>query len=303
MGTATSFTAVSGETLFAKTGLVLFGPENGPIIRGAQSSAQLYDIPLAVFRSAEIATRFPAFAASAGDIAVFEPGAGWLAVERCVRTMAALAKAQGATILENTPVKSWSRAGGSVSVETVSGIFKAKRLIITAGVWSADFLPAVRGRIDVRRVPVGWFAPRSAAALAMPCFGFEGPNGFFYGFPPQMPRGLKIGLHLPGDPVADPAALDRSLRPGDAAPLEAFVAAHLPQIAPQITAHSVCMYEMSPDEHFIVDKDGEDVTYAAGFSGHGFKFAPVIGDVLAELALTGGTRHPVDFLRHRWAAS
>ncbi len=293
--------AESGEALFARTGLVLFGPETGPILRGAQDSARLYGIPLEVFAGKEAAARFPAFTADPGDIAVYEPGAGWLAVERCVRTLAGLATKHGAEIREGVHVESWTADGRGVAVRTSHGEFKARRLVITAGAWSADFLARVRGKIAVRRVPVAWFAPRGAAP-AMPCFGFEDPRGFFYGFPPLSAQGVKVGLHLPGAAVADPAKLDRALHDDDVAPLAAFLAARLPWVDPRPRAHSVCMYSMSPDEHFIVDRDSDRVTYAAGFSGHGFKFAPVIGELLADLALDGATGRPAEFLRHRWPA-
>jgi sarcosine oxidase len=289
----------SGKRLFTQTGLVLFGPEEAPTIRGAQLSAKLYDVPIDVVgRSAAAAVRWPEFRVAPGDIAVYEPTGGLLAVEDCIKTMAGLAKARGARIVENTTASAWSRGARGVVVTTDQGAFEAPKLVVTAGAWSADLLPQVAGMIDVRRVPVAWFEPRAAVPAGMPCFGFEAEAGFFYGFPPQTARGVKIGLHVAGERVTDPLTLDRTLREDDARPLEDFVAAHLPWLEPRVKEHSVCMYSLSPDQHFIIDQDGAALTYAAGFSGHGFKFASVIGAVLADLALHGDTPHPIGFLRH-----
>lgn len=293
--------AEAGIDLFFKTGLVIFGPENGAIVRGAQESARLHDIPLTVFNERDAAKQFPAFQIPPQNIGVYEPGAGWLAVEACVRTMASQAQKHGASIVDHTHVERWEHTDNGVAVHTDHGIYHAPRLIITAGAWSPQFLTGVRDKIDVRRVPVAWFAPRTPAP-AMPCFAYETSQGFFYGFPPQA-RGLKLGLHVPGRPVLDPVCLDRTMHSDDAAPLERFVAEHLTWVNPCIQEHSVCMYSMSPDEHFIIDQDGSAVTYAAGFSGHGFKFATVIGAILADVALTGSTSHPISFLRQRWPAS
>lgn len=291
--------AESGEKLFTKNGLVLFGPPDCMTVSGARESARLHGIPIELADPRD----FPAFSASPGDVALYEPGAGWLAVEACVRTMAGLARKRGAEIREHARVESWREVGGGVEVKAAGETFTAKRLVVTAGAWSAEQLPGMRRKIDVRRVPVAWFNAKGQVPEDLPCFGFEGPAGFFYGFPPHGPRGIKVGFHTPGSPVADPALLDRALHPADAAPLEAFVRRHLPFADPLVAAHSVCMYAMSPDEHFIIDRSGAAVTYAAGFSGHGFKFASVIGDLLADLALDGATRHPAGFLKYRWRDS
>jgi glycine/D-amino acid oxidase-like deaminating enzyme len=127
---------------------------------------------------------------------------------------------------------------------------------------------------------------------------FETPRGIYYGFPQIDDLGVKVAEHTGGRVVADPLGVDRQLDPADQLRLEWFLAQHLPEVSSRCTRHSVCMYTMSRDEHFILDAHPEhpQVAFAAGLSGHGFKFTCVLGEALAELALHGKTGLPVGFL-------
>jgi glycine/D-amino acid oxidase-like deaminating enzyme len=129
-------------------------------------------------------------------------------------------------------------------------------------------------------------------------FCFDTASGFFYGFPSFDGHTVKVGEHTGGEPIDRPEELDRTLRPQDLAPLEAFLARHLPLSTNQVAQHSVCMYTMTPDEHFVIDRHPRhgNVWIACGFSGHGFKFASVIGSVLADLVTHGRTSEPIGFL-------
>jgi glycine/D-amino acid oxidase-like deaminating enzyme len=131
-----------------------------------------------------------------------------------------------------------------------------------------------------------------------PCYLFELPAGVFYGFPVIDERGLKAAEHSGGDLVTDPLTVDRSLKGEDRSPVETFLHSHLPAARTPCREHSVCLYTMSPDEHFIVDRYPEDprIAFAAGLSGHGFKFAPVLGKILADLTVDGSTDCAADFL-------
>ncbi|MFQ5495743.1 MAG: FAD-dependent oxidoreductase, partial [Phycisphaerae bacterium] len=131
-----------------------------------------------------------------------------------------------------------------------------------------------------------------------PVFCFDTADGFFYGFPATDSDGLKVGEHSGGEEIADPDRLDRSLHPHDTDRVCGFVQRHLSGVDLTPHSHSVCMYTMTPDEHFVVDRHPRfaNVFLAAGFSGHGFKFAPVIGSVMADLVTAGRTDTPIGFL-------
>jgi sarcosine oxidase len=153
----------------------------------------------------------------------------------------------------------------------------------------------------VRRKPLFWFATNSPiyrAESGCPAFLYEMPDGVFYGFPELEAGEIKIAEHSGGDVVNDPLSVNRELHPADQARLESFITACLPNVSLRRTAHAVCMYTMSADEHFIVDRlpDDNRISFAAGLSGHGFKFAPVLGEALASLALDGHTDLPIEFL-------
>jgi glycine/D-amino acid oxidase-like deaminating enzyme len=136
------------------------------------------------------------------------------------------------------------------------------------------------------------------AETGFPVWLFETPAGVFYGFPEIDAKGLKVAEHTHGSPIETPLQLDRHLLATDRQPIDAFLQAHLPGVAETCQHHKVCMYTMSADQHFIVDRhpDDERVCFVAGLSGHGFKFATVLGEAMADLALTGTTTQPIGFL-------
>lgn len=290
--------------LFHKNGLLIVGPDVArSIVHGVKLSAELHGIPIDAMTGAEAQRRFPWFTVPAGREAVFEPGAGYLEVEACVRAHAQLAIGAGATIKTQEPAIALEASAHGVKVKTVNGTYEAGQLVITAGPWSARFLPRLETKLAVRRVPLFWFAAdgQMHAEAGAPCFGFELEQGFFYGVPAISPRGVKVGLHVPGDVVTNPASLDRSVHQSELAVVRGFVARCLPHVTQTLVHHAACMYTMTPDEDFIVDRTGR-VSFFAGSSGHGFKFASVMGEVLADLALDGQTRHSVEFLRQRWTS-
>lgn len=292
----------TGRIVFHQNGLVVYGPKSGTIMQGIRRSSAEHGVPITEYEAKQAAAAFPEYEPEPGHEALFEPGAGYLEVEAAVTAQAWAASQLGADIREKEPALALDPAPGGVRVSTYKGTYEAARVVVTAGAWSAGFLDRIRPQLKVHRVPLVWFDSddRYDAATGLPCFGFELESGFYYGVPRVSPRGVKVGLHRPGDVVKDPAKVDRELRPDDLAPLLTFIKSCLPGVKPVHTHHVVCMYTMTPDEHFVLDTNGS-VTYAAGFSGHGFKFAPVIGEALADLALVGSTALPIDFLRPRWA--
>jgi sarcosine oxidase len=288
------------RTLFAETGVVAIGPSNGVVVPGTLSAAKQHSLQVEQLSATDIERRWPAMRVPEGLVGVFERRAGLLHVEQCVGAAVEAAHRAGAQLLTGVEVLGWS-AGGDLRVNTTAGEFQTAHLIVTAGAWAGSLLRQLDLKLEVRRKTLMWHPcdePRTRAEAGFPCFLFELPHGVFYGFPVIDSRGLKAAEHSGGEIVADPLTVDRALRASDRAPVESFLRTHLPAAKTPCTEHVVCMYTMSPDEHFIVDHHPEDprIVFAAGLSGHGFKFTAVLGKVLAEMAIDGTTTLPVEFL-------
>ncbi|HEX6984310.1 MAG TPA: N-methyl-L-tryptophan oxidase [Planctomycetaceae bacterium] len=289
----------AGRPLFRRCGLILSGPPEGEVIAGSRSAAGRHDIPIESLDRDSAATRFRRFRFPEGHRIVFEPGAGYLLVEECVRAHAEAAVRLGAKVRTGETVLGWSADASGVRVRTDRGEYVAGSAVVTAGAWAAGLLTDLAAPLTVLRKVTTWhrvpegFGPDDGT----PTYLFDLGGRCFYGFPSLDGRTIKVAEHTGGEPVADPLTVDRSLRPEDAAPLADFLRAALPAADPEPVRHSVCLYTMSPDGHFLVGRRPDaPVAFAAGLSGHGFKFAPVLGEALADLALDGRTRHPVGFL-------
>lgn len=299
----------TGRQLYHETGLVEIGPPDGIVVPGTLIAAAKHSLSVERLSAAEVADAWPALRLSKGMEGVFERHAGYLLVEDCVRSHLDAARAAGAEILTNTEVYSYDADNRGVHVETSQGSFSAGRLIIAAGPWASPILNASATansalkniRLAVRRKSLFWFqcdAPEYEATSGMPVFLFELRSGVYYGFPKLDVRGVKVAEHSGGLSIEDPLLVDRAIDIQEQQRLIGFLAAHLPGVSHQVLDHAVCLYTMSPDEHFIIDHapDHRNVVFVAGLSGHGFKFAPVLGAALADLAINGKSALPIDFL-------
>jgi monomeric sarcosine oxidase len=305
----------ASEELLREIGLLQVGPADGVVVPGVIGAAAKHGLHVERVTPAEISKQWPAFRAPEDLAGAFEPRGGMLRVERCVAACANAAKKSGANFVHGVEVFDWS-AGDDIRVRTSAGEFTTGKLVVSAGAWAGTLLsqafaaippqpgafPGGEGiGLEVRRKVVMWFDgdPKLLSVDAScPAFLFELPNGVFYGLPGIDGRGLKAGDHSKGDVVADPIAVDRALRAEDRTPVEQFLAQCIPTARTPCMTHSVCLYTMSPDENFIVDRMPDDprIVFAAGLSGHGFKFAPVLGEALADLATEGKTNLPIGFL-------
>jgi monomeric sarcosine oxidase len=234
-------------------------------------------------------------------VGVYEPAAGYLLVEDCVQAHLDSARAAGADLLTDTEVHRWSASENEVRVRTSNAEIAADRLIVAAGAWAGRMLADLNIPLTIRRKSLFWFESRSAVydvAAGFPVFLFELPDGVFYGFPKLDERGVKFAEHSGGRVLDDPLRVERSIDPEEQHRLLDVLPELLPGVSTHVTDHTTCLYTMSPDEHFIVDRHPRhaSVVFAAGLSGHGFKFAPVLGRALADLALEGGTDLPIRFL-------
>ncbi len=288
----------TGKHLFHRTGLVLFGPKgNSRVLAGVREAAGKYGIPTETFDSKEAAKRYPFLKIGGDDEAILEPGAGYLEVERCVAAQAGLAVRDGAEIRTGCKVLGWDATKDGVVVTLASGKVEVDRLVITSGAWARDLLAALGVSLSVHRNLLFWYSAPDWYAKGA-CWAFERGRNFFYGFPKSNAYGVKVANHVPGRPLERPEDLSTSGWESDESTVRAFLKETLPELAWPPSKVAACMYELSPDEHFIVDRHPAhpNVVVGAGFSGHGFKFSPVMGEALADLAESGSTQHPIGFL-------
>ena len=294
--------AAAGATLVHRTGLLLMGAADGTVIRGVQRAAQTHKLDIQELSLKDVRKQFPGFAPSDEMSALFEADAGYLAVEDCVRVHVEQARAEGATLQIGDRVTRWSARSDGVVVQTSGDTHRADHLVICPGAWAGTLLADLHLPLCVRRKVVFWVdaadGPYSVRD-GWPTFCFDTREGFFYGFPIVDQDGMKVAEHTGGDIVNDAASIDRVVHDADFKPVSSFIDRYLPAATTQIRKHAVCMYTMTPDDHFIVDRHPayDNVYIAAGFSGHGFKFAPVIGSALADLVTTGRTHEPIEFLK------
>ena len=302
----------SRRQLFWRCGLMLAGPASGEAIPGARLSARQHGLTIEDLSPAAAQRRWSGFRVPSDFDVVFEPDAGFLRVEDCVRTHLDRAVAHGAVLHLDNPIIEWSSTGREVRVRTARQEFVAASLIITAGAWATSVLSDLKLPLQVLRKPIFWHestAREYDLASGMPTFYFEIPfveqasrpavtHRAFYGFPSLDSQVLKVAEHTGGAVVDDPLAVDRSCHDTDILPIANFLKACLPGVRPLPTRHSVCMYTITPDRHFIVDRhpDFANVVVGCGFSGHGFKFTTVLGEALADLATDGTTNLPIGFL-------
>ena len=319
--------ALTGQPLLHRTGGLYLGPPTGGLVAGSLASARQHGLAHERLSAVALGERFPEFRVPPSWAAVHEPAAGFLRPEAVVAAYADLARRHGAEIREHEPVLGWAddRPGasgplgsGDLLVRTARGVYRTGRLVVCGGAWSGRLLAGLGVPLVVTRQVLGWVRPAAVEPFALgrfPVWAAENPDGtLLYGFP-VLPgeRTLKVAWHGPGTPT-DPDTVDRTTSGADAATFLPALPHLLPGVfgrgggpdrgpadasAGAVADMKVCLYTNSPDHHFVIDRHPRDprVTVACGFSGHGFKFASVVGVVLAGLALDGATPLPTAFLK------
>ena len=291
------------ERLLITTGSLEGGPENGPMFRGALRAAEEHELTHEVLDAFHIQERYPAYRGLSADTrAIFQPDGGFLLAERTILAHVNVALRYGADLRFRQRVLGWRATDDGVAVDTEAGIEEADRLVICAGAWARALVPSLRDLAVPERQVLAWLQPLRPelfAPDAFPVFVLEVEEGSFYGFPVHDVPGFKFGkFHHLGQPI-DPDDLDRSARPEDEQLLRGFAERYFPAGAGPTLMLKACMFVNSPDEHFIIDTLPESpaVSIAAGFSGHGYKFCSVVGEILADLAERGETRHDTELFR------
>ena len=294
----------SAQTLFHRTGGLYIGMRGKEFIEGAMASARDHGLAHQLLNHREIEKRYPAFVVPETHEGFFEEAAGFLVPEAVMSAHITGTLSHGAQLRGHVRAEGWETdSQGIVQVRTANETFCAKHLLITAGAWTKDCLTDLDLGLKVTRQTWGWFWPQEPDIFALgnsPCWFYESPHGGgHYGFP-MMPNdpGFKLAWHHPSSIVTTPDTIERQALPEDEAKLRSFLQKHIPSAEGNLLAIRTCMYANSPDGHFIIDKHpkSDRVTFACGFSGHGFKFASVMGEILADLATEGSTDHPIGFL-------
>lgn len=289
-------------TLLIITGGVMIGPPNGELVTGTLASARQHRLRHEVLSAAELRQRFPAFQPDDQTVGVAEPRAGVLFPEECVRAHLDGAARAGAELRFEEPVIRWTVDRDAVWVTTPHATYTAGHLVITVGPWAPEILHETGLPLVVERNVMYWFQPERAELLApprFPVFIYEyARSRFFYGFPMLRGEGVKVAHHHSGE-FCTPQTIRREVSDAEVERMRALLTRHLPTANGPLLSIATCMYTNTPDGHFVIDRHPAwpQVTIACGFSGHGFKFASVVGEILADLALDGRTRHPIDLFR------
>jgi len=294
--------AASATKLLHITGIVEIGPPDGEVVKGTLAASRQHNLPHEVMDAAEIMRRFPAFKIPSPFVGVFQPDGGFVTVEPAITTLTAMAQAAGAELQLGVTVHSVTPHGSGVRIATSRGDIETRTAIVAAGPWVTQLLPDLPVSLRVTRQVMSWFQPIDQILFGserFPVFLLESRHGVHYGFPPSATGLVKIAKHHHRDETVDPDRVDRVISAADEALIRAALADHIPAANGTLAAAKTCLYTVTPDHDFIVDRipDAPNIVVASPCSGHGFKFAPVIGEILADLATAGGTGHDISRFR------
>lgn len=297
--------ADSGRDVYRMTGGLFLGPADCLTVAGSLRASREWGLPHELLDHKEVRARFPNFTPQPGDVALYEANAGFARPELTVQAHLQLAEKAGATLRFDTEVIGWSESSGGVTVRTPGETFTAGQLVICPGAWASQLLAEFRIPITVERQVLYWLDPVGGTApfVDHPIFIDENASGMqIYGFPAiDGPRGgVKVAFFRKGVECT-PDTIDRTVHAHEVREMRDRAAELLPALDGPCVHSATCMYANTPDQHFVIARhpDSEHVTVACGFSGHGFKFVPVVGEILADLATTGATAHPISLFDPR----
>ena len=294
---------ITGRELLVVTGSVDASPADDPLFNGALAAARQHGLPHEVLRGTEVNARFPGYRLPANHRAVFQPEGGLVASERAIVAHVEAAQAMGADIRAREPMLNWEAAGGGVRVVTAKGEYRADRLVLTTGAWIGEHATALAGRAVPERQVLAWLQPDDPALFSpqrFPVFNLQVDEGRYYGLPVYDVPGFKFGCYHHRGEQGPADTVSREPDADDEALLRRFAERYFPRGAGATLALRSCLFTNTRDEHFIVDHlpGHANVVVASPCSGHGYKFASVMGEIIADLASGDGrTTHDIAFLR------
>ncbi len=295
----------TGEEILRITGVLSVGEESSEILAGTRRAAKEHGLAVKSLSRRELTTRYPTLKLLKDEVAIFETDGGVLNPELAVGAHLKVAEATGAQLCFGVAMESWHRTGNGFELRLSNGtsVFTNK-LVLALGPWFRETLESLGVPIRVQRNIQAWFSPATNAydAPAFPAFLLDrrGLPAPLYGFP-DFGDGIKAAFHGLGD-LTDAQHVNRAIDLSrDVQPIAREMEKWMPGAAKTFREAKACMYTLTPDGHFVIDRHPEyaDLFLCGGFSGHGFKFAPVVGEIAAELALDGGSRHDIEFLSLR----
>jgi sarcosine oxidase len=296
----------AGVPLLHTTGALMIGSPNGQLVPRSADSARQFHLPHDLLSSSDLRRRWPVLHVSDDTIALLEHQAGYLVPELCIEQQLRQAARHGAELHFNEPVLDFTANASGVTVRTARGSFTAAHLIVTAGPWAPQLLADAQLPLRVTRQVLFWFQPEGSLDAfrpdrsqgRFPIYMWETQPGepMLYGFPLTGPdaEGVKVALHG-SEETGTPDTIDRTVRPDDEQRIRRRLATTLPALSGRLIRAETCLYTMTPDENFVIGPHPGNpaITLALGFSGHGFKFAPVIGELLGQLVTEGKTSHDI----------
>jgi sarcosine oxidase len=285
----------SASELLTPIGGLMIGLPDGPLVSGSLRSAHQFRLPHRVLSRAAMATQYPQHKLGAGDVAILDELAGVLRAEQSIAAAIALARDRAAIIHSRAVVQRIEATSTHVDIGVGSETFRVRHAVVCAGPWLPELISPPGIEFAIERQVMTWFkssSPDLFAASRFPAFVRELADGRIgFGIPDMGDGLIKVGIHHGAGDIVHPDSVDRSVHPRDSEATEAYAAATIDGLLPSVAKATVCLYTNSPDEHFVIGEmpGAPNVTIVSPCSGHGFKFAPVIGDIVADLALNGGT--------------
>jgi sarcosine oxidase len=295
--------AAAGAPLFHRTGILEIGRPDEMLVAGVRQAAAEHGIAHEVLSASATMRRFPVWHLPADFVAVHQADGGYLIPEAAIAALVARGRAHGGVLIEQARVTGLVPQAGHVTVRTDQARYEAGSVIVAAGAWLPQLVPDLAAHLTVERRVLGWFAPRDPAAFAperFPVFILQDGGDFWYGFPTHGTPTVKVAHHWHGRVAVDPDRFDRTaFSPADEGLIRPVLTRFLPGADGPLTDMAACLYTMTANEHFILDTLPADprIVIASPCSGHGFKFAPVTGEILADLATHGTTRHDIGLFR------
>ena len=295
--------------LLLQTGGLMIGAPDSIVFTGAKHSAETHGLPHEILTASAVRKRFPALHPNDDMLAVLEPRAGILFPERCIAAHLSLASRHGANLRTEEPVVRWTTSEHGVEVVTTKGTYRAAQMILSAGSWARELLPDLNPPLTIERQVLFWFEPKTAPEHFYPerCpihlwqIGGDEGRRFFYGFP-DLGEGMKIAWHHDGSNVS-PDFVSRDVAPAEVESMRGLLRRYLPQADGRLRSAAVCLYTNTPDEHFWIDRHPAhpQVIIASPCSGHGFKFASAVGEILTDLAIHGKSHFDLGLFGNRWS--
>ena len=293
----------SGRSLLELCGGLYIGDPDSPVFTGSLASARIHGLDHEVLDAAEINARFPTMRPAEHALGLYEANAGYVRPEETVLANVDVARRHGADLRFAEPVTHWAATpAGGVEVVTPQGRYAADRLVLTPGAWVPDLLPRARS-IAVERQVFYWIEPEFTAEVPYERYAQGHPvyleqtdgHGELYGFPmvDGPAGGLKIAFYRQHVGLTTPQTIDRTVHPEEVEALRRRARLLFPRLTGRLVRAATCMYASTADDHFAVGTlpEAPQVAVGYGFSGHGFKFVPVVGEILADLVQHGRTAH------------